>query len=242
MSINSLKIDSDVDKGNADSLGGGFTKPTGLYPCKIDMAYMSKSKGGALALNIHYKPVDGSPMIRDTQWVTSGDAKGNKNYYVNQSGKKFLLPGMQLADQVAQIAANCPMADCDVDKKIIKLWDRDAQAEKPQEVPVVTSLLGADILVGLIKHRENRRVNDGSGNYVPTPDERIFNEVDKVFHADGYSVTEKEAEAEEAVFHKQWASKYPNDYVEDTFDSTVAATDDDSLPEGATVDTSGLFA
>jgi hypothetical protein len=241
MSINALKIESDVEKGNADSLGVSFTKDTGLYPCKIDMAYMMKSKGGALALVTHYKPADGSPMIRDTQWVASGDAKGNKNYYTNQSGKKFLLPGMQLADQISNIAAGKAMSDCDVEKKTIKLWDRDAQAEKPTEVPVVTSLLGADILVGLIKHRENRRVNDGSGNYVPTPDERIFNEVDKVFHADGFSVTEKDAEAEEAVFHKQWADKYPHDYVEDNYDPNVAGGEDDSLPEEAAASTAGLF-
>lgn len=242
MSINQLAIGADVEVGNPDSLGGGYTKPTGLYPCTIDMAYMDKSRGGALSLNLHLKLASDQSVIRQTLWVTSGDAKGNKNYYVNQNGKKFLLPGMQLADQIARIAAGAPMSECNVESKTVKLWDRDAGAEKPREVPVVTSLLGQPILIGLMKHRENRNVNDGSGNYVPSKEERIFNEIDKVFHPDGYSVTEKEAGAEEAKFHQQWAAKYPEDYVEDNYDATVAGPEDDSLPEAASTDTSDLFA
>jgi hypothetical protein len=241
MSINQLAIGADVEQGNPDSLGGGYTKKTGLYPCTIDMASMDKSKGGALSLNLHLKVASDQSIIRQTLWVTSGDAKGNKNYYVNQNGKKFLLPGMQLADQIARIAAGCPMSECNVESKTVKLWDRDAGAEKPREVPVVTSLLGQPILVGLMKHRENRNVNDGSGNYVPSKEERIYNEIDKVFHSDGFSVTEKEAEAEEAKFHQQWAAKYPEDYVEDNYDPNVAGPEDDSLPEAASADTSDLF-
>jgi hypothetical protein len=230
MSINQLAIDQDVEKGNPDSLGGNYVKPTALYPCQIDMAYMGKAKSGALSLNLHLKLASDKSIVRQTLWVTSGDKKGNKNYYVNKNGKKFLLPDMQLADQIARITAGKPMADLNVEPKTIKLWDRDAQAEKPQKVPVVTDMLGQPILVALMKHRENKNVNDGSGNYVPSKDERVFNDIDKVFHPDGYSVTEKEAEAEEAKFHKQWAEKYPEDYVEDSYDPNVAGPEDDSLP------------
>jgi len=241
MSMNQLAIGSDIEKGNPDSLGGGYTKNTGLYPANVDMAYMSKSKGGALALNLHLKLASDKSVIRQTLWVTSGDAKGNKNYYVNQAGKKFLLPGMQLANQIAIITTGQEMAALTPEAKTIKLWDRDAGAEKPQEVPVVTAMLGKPLLIGLLKHRENRNVNDGSGNYVPSREERIFNEIDKVFYPDGFSVTEKEAQAEEAKFHKQWAAKYSEDYVEDDYDATVAGPEDDSLPEAASADTSDLF-
>ena len=241
MSINQLTIGSDIEKGNPDSLGGSYIKDTGLYPCNIDMAYMAKSKGGALSLTLHLKSATDKSEIRQSLWVTSGDKKGNKNYYINQKGKKFLLPGMQLADQIARITNSKPMSELDVQPKTIKLWDWEAAAEKPQEVPVVTDLLGKQILVGLLKCRENKNVKDANGAYVPSKEERIFNEIDKVFHADGFSVTEKEADAAEAKFHKQWATKYPNDYVEDNFDPTVAGTEDDSLPEAATASTADLF-
>lgn len=240
MSINQLAIGADVEKTNTDTLGGSYTKDTGLYPCVVDMAYLGKSRGGAMSLNLHLKLATDKSVIRQTLWVTSGDAKGNKNFYVNQSGKKFLLPGMVLADQIARITTGKPMAELSAEEKTIKLWDRDAQAEKPTEVPVVSEMLGQPLLVGLKKHRENRRVNDGSGNYIPTADERIFNEIDKVFHKDGYTVTERDANAEEAKFHKQWAAKFPSDYVEDDYDASVAAAEDDSLPEASGGDTGGF--
>lgn len=240
MSINELAIGADVEKGNTDTLGGSFTKDTGLYPCAIDMAYLDKSQGGALSLNLHLKIADDQSIVRQTLWVTSGDAKGNKNYYVNKNGKKFLLPGMQLADQVSQIAAGKPMADLTAEPKTIKLWDRDAQAEKPREVPVLTEMLGNSILVGLHKVEENRRTSDGSGGYVATKDRRTFNEIDKVFHPDGYSVTEKEAGAEEAKFHKQWAEKYGNATI-DNYDPNVESASDDALPEAAVAETADLF-
>ena len=240
MSINQLAIGADVEKTNTDTLGGSYTKDTGLYPCTVDMAYLGKSRGGAMSLNLHLKLASDKSVIRQTLWVTSGDAKGNKNFYTNKDGKKFLLPGMVLADQIAAITTGKPMGELSAEEKTIKLWDYDAGAEKPTEVPVVTEMLGQPILIALMKHRENKRVNDGSGNYIPTADERIFNEIDKVFYPDGFSVTEKEANAAEAKFHKQWAEKYPNGYVEDDYDASVASTEDDSLPDTAGSATGGF--
>jgi len=241
MSINQLAINDDVEKGNTDTLGGGFTKPTGLTPCTIDMAYLGKSKGGAMSLNLHLKLATDKTVIRQTLWVTSGDAKGNKNFYVNQAGKKFLLPGMQLADQIARITTGKPMAELSAEEKTINLWDYEASAEKPTKVPALTQIIGQPILLGLLKIRENKRVNDGSGNYVPSKDERTFNEIDKVFYPDGYTVTEKDANAKEAKFHKRWSDKYDSDYIQDDYDPNVAGTTDDSLPDAPATDTGSLF-
>jgi hypothetical protein len=240
MTISQLAVGQDVEKTNTDSLGGGYTKATGLYRYVVDVAYLGKSRGGAMSLNLHLKNVDDKSITRQTLWVTSGDAKGNRNYYVNQSGKKFLLPGMVIADQIAKITAGKPMAELTTEKKMIKLWDREAGAEKPTEVPVVSEMVGQPIMVGLHKIRENRRVNDGSGNYVPSREERLFNEIDKVFHPDGFSVAEKEANAEEPKFHKQWAEKY-GDKTIDNYDPNVEDPADDSLPDAPAAETSDLF-
>lgn len=241
MSLKQLSIGADVEKPKMDTLGGSYTKNTGLYPATIDMAYTAKSKSGALSLNLHFKVASDKSIIRQTLWVTSGDKKGNKNYYVNQAGKKVVLPDMALADQIAQIACNKELGELDETPKTIKLWDYDAGAEKPTEVDVVLELLNKPILLGLLKVRENKTVNDGSGNYIPTREERISNKLDKVFHPSGHSVTEKVAGGE-PKFHKQWADKYGEDYVEDKYDANVAAAEDDSLPETPATDTSSLFA
>lgn len=237
--LSNLAVGSDIETTNLDSLGGSYIKSTGLYPCTIDMAYTAKSASGALGLHLHLKSVQDKSVIRQTLWVTTGDKKGNRNYYKTKDDKKFLLPGMQLAEQIAEICAGKPMAALTSEKKMIKLWDYNASAEKPTEADVVSELLNQNILIGLMKHRENRNVKDGNGKYVPTKDDRIFNEIDKVFYPDGFSTTEKRAEAAEAKVHKQWAEKYPSDYVEDNYDPNVGAEEDDSLPETA-VDTSGF--
>lgn len=236
MSINQLAIDTDVEKTNTDSLGGGFTKPTGLYGCIVDTAYLSKSKGGALGLNLHLRVASDKSIVRQTIWCTSGDAKGNKNYYVNKDGKKFLLPGMQLADQIARITTGKAMGDLSAEEKVVKLWDNEAKAEKPTKVPVLTEMLGKSILVGLHKVDKNRWTGGA-----PTADHTFINDIDKVFYPDGFSTLEREAEAAEAKVHKQWQDKYGPDFVKDEYDASVGGSSDDSLPTEAVADTGSLF-
>jgi hypothetical protein len=236
MSISNLSIGSDVEKPRHDTLGVAYTKDTGLYPCIVDMAYLGKSAKGAMSLNLHLRLASDNSIIRQTLWVTSGDAKGNRNFYIN-NGKKFLLPGMQLADQIAHITTGQELGDLTPEPKTIKLWDRDAQAEKPTEVPVLTEMLNKKLVIGLLKIRKNRREQNAEGEYVPVRAERIYNEIDKVFHESGHSVTEKETGVE-AEFHQQWASKY-GDRMVDNYDENVEDPTDDSLPE--TQETTAAF-
>ena len=88
-----LAIDTDVEASDKDVLaGGGFTKPTGVYDMIVDTAYMGKSQKGAVSLNLILKSAQSgdNTTFRQTLWVASGDAKGNKNYYVDKNNKKRL--------------------------------------------------------------------------------------------------------------------------------------------------------
>jgi len=241
MSIQGLAIDSDVESTNTDTLGGSFIKPTGLYPVMVDMAYLSKSVGGAMALNLHLKQVDGDrSIIRQTLWVTSGDKKGNKNYYVGQDGKKRLLPGMIQGDQIALIATGKHLGVLSTEEKTIKLWDFESSAEKPTKVNAVTEMIGKPLLIAVIKNRSNKVKKDSNGVYVDQPEERFSNELDKIFYPDGFSVTEKAAEAAEPLFHKKWADKYDANFINDQYKDVAGTTDADALPEAA-VSTDSLF-
>jgi len=240
MSIDQLSIGTDVEDSNTDTLGGGvFTQDTGLYPMIVDMAYLGKSAGGAMSLNLHMKMADDiKKVVRQTLWVTSGDAKGNKNYYV-KDGKKYLLPGMIQADQISLITTGKHIGALTTEEKTIKLWDFASRSEKPTKVNALTDMIGKPILVGLHKCRENKRTDDGSGNYVDTNAERVFNEIHRIFFPDGFSVAEKQAEAEEAVFAKKWKEKFDAEYVNDTY-KPVADSGGDSLPN-STPSTGPLF-
>lgn len=242
MSIAALQLEADVEVQNEDVLGGGsFILDTGLYPMVIDNAFFDKSQGGAMNVNLHLKRKNGGNQVyRHTIYITSGDAKGNKPYYVGKDKKKHPLPGYSQVDQISKITAELPISQVSPEKKLVKLYDFEAKAEVPREVPVITEMVGQEILIGMHKCRENKRANQ-NGAWVDTNEARDFNEINKVFFPDGYTVTEKAAEADEAAFVKKWAEANAADYVKDSFKpvagapatggaapaSTVAAAPDD---------------
>lgn len=229
MSIKGLKIDSDIHNESPDTLGGGFTLNTNLYPMKVDLAFTTESSKGATGVVVHFKPVDGgNSVLRETFWVTSGKAKGQKNFYMDGQGRKRLLPGMMMANQIALITTGKELAEQDTEEKVVKLYDFDAGKEMPKKVDALTAMIGQQILVGVHKRRENRRTQNADGEWVNTPQERTFNETHRVFHPDGFTVTEKAAEAEEAVFVKKWADRYDESYVNDQYEPVAGAESGDS--------------
>jgi hypothetical protein len=72
------------------------------------------------------------------------------------------------------------------------------------------------------KCRENKRANQ-NGEWVDTNEAREFNEINKVFYPDGFSVTEKAAEADEAKFVNKWTAANTSDYVRDKFKPVAGA-------------------
>jgi len=229
MSIEALKMDADVEQDDKDVLltGGGFTLDTGLYAMVVDNAYLDKSKGGAMNINLHLKIKGGDKRIfRHTIYMTSGTAKGANPFYI-KDGKKYPLPGYTMADHITRICADLPISQITPEKKLVKLYDYDAKAEVPREVPVVTEIVGKEILVGIQKRRDNKRVQDASGSWVNGPEAAEYDEINKVFHPDGFTVTEKNAEAEEAKFVQKWKAANPADFLRDTFKPVAGAAPSD---------------
>lgn len=223
MGFAALQMDTDVQTQEEDVLpsGGGFILDTGLYPMVIENAYFDKSQGGAMNCNLHLRIKGGDKRVfRQTIYITSGDAKGNKPFYV-KDGKKFPLPGYAMVDGICRIAADTGLGQIGAEKRLVKLYDFDAGAEVPREVPVLTELLGQEIVVGMQKRRENKRANQG-GEWVDTNEAREYNEISKVFFPSGHTLTEKKAEAD-PEFIKKWEEANPSDYVRDDFKAIAGA-------------------
>lgn len=234
--IAALQLGADVEKQEEDVIvtGGGFTLDTGLYPMVIENAYLEKTDSGAMMMHVHLKrKAGGNQVYRFKNCIVSGDAKGNKPTYFDAKTKKNRpLPGYSQMDQICKIAADIPLSQIEPEKKLIKLWDFDVGAEVPREMPVVTQIIGQEILAGIQFRRENKRANQ-NGEWVDTNEAREFNELDKVFYPDGFTVTEKAAEAEEAVFVEKWAKAFPDGTVVDKFkpvQGAPAATSGASAP------------
>ena len=190
-----------------DSVGGNGPLDSGLYTMSIAMAHIKKADSGALGLVLSLKTED-NKEVRQTMWMTSGSAKGGKNYY-EKDGEKHYLPGFLQANAIALLSCGKEISDLDTEEKVIKLYSFDAKAEVPTKVDAVVDLIGKQIIVGLIKQTVDKTAKDGNGVYQPTGDTREENEIDKIFRAsDRMTTAEIRAQATEATFIDTWANKW----------------------------------
>jgi len=205
--LKNLTTSDDIQQ-ERDSLGGARLLDTDIYPMTITMAYLKKSDGGALALNVHMKTEDNIEH-RAQFWMTSGDKKGNKNYYEDKNGEKQYLPGFNQANAIALLAVGKEISELDTEDKSVSLYDSKAKAEVPTKVPVVMDLLQKEITVAMHRQTVDKTAKDeASGEYLPTGESREENEIDKIFRTrDMMTVAEIRGQAEKATFHETWLTK-----------------------------------
>lgn len=206
--LSGLTTDNNIAQ-ETDNLGGGGVLDTNIYKVKVTMAYLQKSRTGALGLHLHFETED-KRDIRQTLYVTSGDAKGNKNYYENARGEKHYLPGFTHADALCLLTVGRSLAEMDTEDKVVSIYNPEVNSEVPTQVPVLVDLLGQEVILGIQKQIEDKRAkNDATGQYEPTGETREVNEIDKVFRArDGMTTAEIRAEQEEASFIHSWKEKW----------------------------------
>ena len=206
MSLKNLTSDQSIAD-ERDSVGSGGVLGSGLYPATITLAYVTVSQGGATGLVLQAKTSEGRD-IKSTQWMTSGTAKGGKNFY-EKDGVKNYLPGFLLAQSLALLTTGKEISDLDTETKVVKIYSFDAKAEVPTKVEMVMDMVGKEILIGLIKQTVDKNVKDGNGVYVPSGETREENEIDKFFRSsDRKTTAEIRAKADEAVFVDTWADKW----------------------------------
>lgn len=193
---------------DTDTLGSAGALNSGLYNCTVSMAHITKSSGGAMGLVLTLKTTDGRD-VRQTLWMTSGTAKGCKNYY-EKNGEKHYLPGFTHANNLCLLTVGKEVSQMDTETKVINLYSPEAKAEVPTKVEVLMDLLGKEIIVGLIKQTVDKtKKNETTGIYEATGETRDENEVDKFFRAkDRMTTAEIRAQAEEALFIGNWEQKW----------------------------------
>lgn len=189
---------------------GPRTLESGVYPAKIDLAFLQKSGGGALMMHVHYKT--DTAMVKQRFVLTSGDAKGNRNYFTDQEGNQRPLPDLLRAENLAQLACGKGFGQLSTAEKTVKLWSYEEQSEVPTKKEVVMDLLGKQVQIGVLKVSQNKRAQE-NGNWVDTADKQEVNEVDKLFGADGKTLTEAQAK-EPGTFIDTWKKKFENKVID----------------------------
>jgi hypothetical protein len=204
--LSNLKSDDSI-AGERDSVGGNGPIDSGLYLCKVALAYLTKAASGAVGLVLSLK-TDTGKEIRQTVYMTSGTAKGGTNYYTDKDGAKQYLPGFLVANSLALLTVGKEISDLDTETKVVNAYSPEAKAEVPTKVEMLVELLGKDILVGLIKQVVDKTKKNDAGVYEATGETKEENEIDKLFRArDRMTTAEIRAKAEAAAFAATWEAK-----------------------------------
>jgi hypothetical protein len=201
-----LSTDASIEE-EKDSVGSAGALESGLYNATVALAYITKSQGGAMGLVLNLKTSAGRE-IRQTLWMTSGTAKGGKNYY-EKDGEKHYLPGFNHANSLALLTCGTEISAMETEVKVVNVYSAEAKSEVPTKVDMLMDLIGKEIIVGLIKQTVDKTKKNDAGVYEPTGETRDENEIDKLFRAkDRMTTAEIRAQAETAGFIDTWDAKW----------------------------------
>lgn len=199
-----LASDSSIQN-ETDSVGTSVLE-SGIYPATVQTAYINKSDGGALGLVCTFNA--DNKTIRQTFWMTSGTAKGCKNYYEDKSGEKKYLPGFIQANALALLTTGMEISALETETKVIKAWNKETKSEIPTKVEMLMDLVGKEIIIGLHKQTVDKTAKADDGSYQPTGETRDENEVDKFFRAKDKKTTQEIRDQVDASFIDTWTKKW----------------------------------
>ena len=148
---------------------------------------------------------------RERYTLTSGRAKGQKNYY-ERNGKKIALPGFSQANNLVEIITGKDITQLDFDKRHIPIYNPTSGQREPTEMDVAMDLIGKVLKVGMVKVRKNKSIQVGS-TWQDGPDEIEINEIEKNFTADGHTLTEAKAKAD-PTFIEKWKAKRVGEVID----------------------------
>lgn len=208
--FNNIKIDKKAMEEKTDRLGGGYqTIPSGIYPATIQTAYATQSKNGAKGLVVKYNVnVEGTERpYTQTFWVTN---RNGDVYYEDRNGNRHNLAGFNHANHLCALLTGNPINEVAMEEGQVMLYNVDAGKEILTTVPVLPDLTDKDVYLAIINRRVNKQEKDGSGNYVDIAEERMINEIEKVFlERDGAVYTFDELRNElPAEFAEKWSERW----------------------------------
>ncbi len=218
-----------------DFVGGGSRiLESNIYDCTIETAYRLVSKAGAMGIALSFKTSDGR-YYKQTVYITSGDKKGNKTYYVKE-GKNYNLPGYNQVNSLTLLTVGKKIDDLigATEDKVIKLWDNDLKKEVPKTVPMIMALKDQKVKLCILQQIVSKMIKkEGTDFYVPCPTgaTKEENDINKVLRAsDSLTVNEVKAKATSADFAEKWLK---------TNEGEVKTKLHKDAPKGAAATTSG---
>lgn len=228
-----IKQDANVEQQKDVVAGSGFQPlESNLYKAKIEMAYVKPAQSGALGVTIKFnvseKGKDKPTPFTQTFYVTKRPTQAQKDagelgdtFYVSND-KKYNLAGFNHVNDLTNLLLGLSLTEVNTEDKTVKIYNSAEQKELEEIVPVMTGLIGKDLALAIIKVRTNKSEKQGN-TYVPTAEERVFNEVDKFLTPEGFTSLEKTHGLSEPEFANKWLDKW-KDQTKDQYKEVVGST------------------
>ena len=202
------ELPKNVETQSIEGTGGGFAWESGVYDATIKMVYLNQSKTEAVSFNIILEKNSGNfAELRESFWVKSGKAKGNKTFYT-KDGKDYPLPGYSVANSMCVAVTGDRLPKCmdSAEKKTVKVWNPEHKKEMPTERPVITSLIGKTVKVAVHQVIEDKQAKNEKGEYVSTGTSRTVNQCKFFGNTEGKTAEEITGKEAATKFDK-WAQK-----------------------------------
>jgi len=230
------ELPTTVETQSIERVGGGFAWESGVYDATIKMLYLDQSKGGAISFNVLLANSSGKEL-KESMWIKSGDAKGNKTYYTKHK-KDYPLPGYSVANSMCIAATGDSLAKCmeSAEKKTVNIYNAELKKEAPAERPVIMALINKVVKVAVHQISEDKQKMNDAGNYVPTGETRTVNECKFFGNSEG-KTTEEILEGKEANMFTKWAEKNTGTVIDKTTKKAAGtASAADIMGSSATTD------
>jgi len=212
--LDSVQTSNDA-KGETDTLGGGsFLLDSGIYPTKIEQAFLTKSTGGALAMNLRVKVKKADGSLGEHREVIYFTNRNGETEY-SRDGVKHQLPGYITVNAVCKLATGKTLKELGTSQGVVPVWNSQARKEVATTVELVNGLGGAELYLGIQRIKENKTEKGGDGKYHPINQPKELNSIDKVFRvADKMTLPEVISGATEPQHFNAWVERFSGQVVD----------------------------
>lgn len=238
------ELPSTVEEQSIERVGGGYAWESGVYDIATKLVYLDQAESGAVSFNFIVTNNEGKEL-KETLWIKSGNAKGNKTFYTGKDGIDRPLPGYAVANSMCVALAGISLAQAiaGAEKKTVNVYNAEQKKEVPTERPVLMPLLNKKGKVAVHQIKEAKQKKDESGKYVDTGDTRTVNESKFFGNSEGRTAEEITGDKPAEMFEK-WAARNTGQVIDKTQkkdDNSSAADIMNSAGSGDASSTESMF-
>lgn len=196
---------------NTDVLGGFSTLPTGMYKAEIKSNYFDVTSSGAVSLTVIANLTDKNDAVheyRETYFITN---KKKENYFVNSNGKKTMLPGCRIVNDLCLAIAGKSLGNINPEDRTVSVYNFAEKKNTLMNREVIPEIIGGSCYLLITEEIRNKQVKNDMGVYVDINEKVHRNVVTKVLFSNYLTTTEAEKVQQGTTitepFYKKWLDK-----------------------------------